>query len=62
MAITVLGLIIGVAFALIMTPVYEARLVMVPSAEKQPSSPLGGLLGDIGGIAGISGGFSLGSS
>lgn len=60
-ALSVLGLLAGLVYGLITTPMYEARLVMVPATEKPVASPLGGLLGNFGGIAGIAGGMSLGS-
>ena len=60
LVLTVIGLLIGVSFGLLMKPVFEASIVMVPSAEQQSASPLGGLLGDIGGLASLAGGLSQG--
>jgi len=42
------GLAAAVALAFLMTPVYEVKLVMVPSSNERPVGALGGLLSGIG--------------
>ena len=55
--LTVLGAVVGVTTALVMTPVYRAQVVVVPR-EDSASGVLGrSIMGQLGGLAGLAGGM-----
>lgn len=61
LASTLLGLALGLAWALTATPIYRAEVLLAPTSERGQSGGISGLRGQLGGFASLAG-MSIGGA